>query len=496
MSELLVGVDLGTTGTKAALFAADGRPLAETTAETPLNWRGAGVVDQDADDFLRAALTAVGGCVEDSGADPADVSAIGVTGQMAGVLGIDERFEPSTRYDSWLDLRCSSDVEALDEALGERLPAVSGCPAMVNHAPKMRWWSREHPDAFAATAKFLVPSGYVAGRLAGLDARDAYVDRTYLHFTGVADTRAGEWSPELADGVGVPLEKLPRVVEPATVVGGLEAWAAAECGLSEGVPVAAGLGDTAAGVLGAGVVAAGQVLDVAGTAAVLCASGERFVPDVEHRTLIVMRGALEDQWVSLSYMSAGSLLAWVGELLWGNEAGEAPDLDELARVAAGAPAGSDGLVFLPHVDGRILPSRPHMRGAWIGLSRHHRQPHMVRSVLEGVAYEYATYLRVLAELHDDLDLREVRVVGGGARSDVWNQIKAEVLGVPYVRLRPTEFSCWGAALVAGKAVGLFKDLGAAAAGAAEVERRFEPDAAAHELHREQAQAYARLMELR
>jgi xylulokinase len=206
-----------------------------------------------------------------------------------------------------------------------------------------------------------------------------------------------------------------------------------------------------------------------------------------------MRGALEGQWVSLSYMSAGSLLAWVAQLLWGNEEGEAPDLDELARVAARADSGADGLIFLPHVDGRLLPSQPRMRGAWIGLSRHHRQPHMVRSVLEGVAYEYAAYLRVLAELHDDLDLREVRVVGGGARSDVWNQIKADVLGVSYVRPRRSEFSCWGAALVAGKAVGLLEDLGAAAAGATEVERRFEPDASAHELHREQAQVYARLM---
>jgi xylulokinase len=254
--------------------------------------------------------------------------------------------------------------------------------------------------------------------------------------------------------------------------------------------VAAGLGDTAAGVLGAGVVEEGQLLDVAGTAAVLSASGREFVPDVEHRTLIVMHGAIEGQWVSLAYLSAGSLLAWVADTLW---EGEDPGFDELARVARDAPAGCDGLVFIPHVDGRLLPSRPTMRGAWIGLTRHHSRSHMVRSVLEGVAYEYAEYLRVLRELHPEIDLREVRVIGGGAASDTWNAIKASVLGVGYARLARGEFSCWGAALVAGGAVGLYDDLAEAATAATAVGRRFEPDPDEHEVYAGQIAAYSRLL---
>jgi len=491
MSELLVGVDLGTTGTKAALYSAAGDTVAEATAETPLRWHGPGEVDQDPDDFYAAAAGAIRECVEGAGADPSDVEAIGVTGQMAGVLGIDADWRPSTPYDSWLDLRCTPDVAALDREVGDRLVQVSGCPAMVNHGPKMRWWRRERPEAFAATAKFVTPSGYVAGRFAGLAAGEAFMDHTYLHFTGVADARAGTWSEELAGAVGVPMDKLPRIVAPASRVGALAAQAAVDSGLVEGTPVAAGLGDTAAGVLGAGVVAPGQILDVAGTAAVLSASGREFVPDVEHRTLIVMHGAVEEQWVSLAYLSAGSLLSWVGDTLW---EGDAPDFDELARVGRDAPAGSDGLIFVPHFDGRLLPSRPQMRGAWAGLTRHHRRSHLVRSVLEGVAYEYTQYLGVLRELHPDLDLREVRVVGGGARSDTWNAIKASALGVPYARLARAEFSCWGAALVAGGAVGLYDDLAAAAAAATAVERRFEPDAADHEVYARQAIVYAGLLD--
>jgi xylulokinase len=490
VSELLVGVDLGTTGTKAALYSPPGEALAESTAETPLRWRGPGEVDQDPEDFYAATVRAIRDCVERAGS--ADVAAIGVTGQMAGVLGIDGEWRPATPYDSWLDLRCAPEVEALERELGDRLVEVSGCPAMVNHGPKMRWWRREHPDTFDAVAKFVVPSGYVAGRLAGLAADEAFMDHSYLHFTGVADARAGDWSEELADTVGVPIDKLPRIVDPATRVGSLTAEAARECGLAEGTPIAAGLGDTAAGVLGAGVVESGQLLDVAGTAAVLSASGSEFVPDVEHRTLIVMRGAVAGQWVSLSYLSAGSLLTWVAETLW---EGEAPDFDELARVSTDAPAGSDGLIFVPHVDGRLLPSQPHMRGAWVGLTRHHTRAHLVRSVLEGVAYEYADYLRIMRELHPEIDLHEVRVVGGGARSDTWNAIKASVLGVPYARPARGEFSCWGAALVAGASVGLFEDLAEAARGATAIEQRFEPDPQDHELLARQAGAYARLLEV-
>jgi xylulokinase len=490
MSELLVGVDLGTTGTKAALYTSEGEALAESSAATPLRWHGPGEVDQNPDDFYAAATRAVRDCVARADAEPAAVEAIGVTGQMAGVLGVDGEWRASMPYDSWLDLRCTPDVEALDRDVGHRLVELSGCPAMVNHGPKMRWWRRERPDAFAATAKFVVPSGYVAGRLAGLRADDAFMDHSYLHFTGVADARSRAWSEELAEAIGVPTAKLPRIVEPASRIGTLTAGAARDCGLPEGTPVAAGLGDTAAGVLGAGVVEEGQVLDVAGTAAVLSASGREFVPDVEHRTLIVMNAAIEGQWVSLSYLSAGSLLAWVADTLW---EGEAPGFDELARLARDAPAGCDGLVFIPHVDGRLLPSSPKMRGGWIGLTRHHSRSHMVRSVLEGVAYEYAEYLSVLRELHPEIDLREVRVIGGGAGSDTWNEIKASVLGVGYARLARGEFSCWGAALVAGGAVGLYDDLAKAATAATAVERRFEPDPREHEAYAGQVAAYSRLL---
>ena len=495
MSErgLLVGVDLGTTGTKAALYSADGTTLAEAGAATTLRWRGAGVVDQDPEEFYATAASSIRDCLERAGADPGGVEAVGITGQMAGVLGVGTDGLASMPYDSWLDLRCSPDVEALAAELGDELVRIAGCPPMVNHAPKLRWRRRECPDQFEATAKFVVPSGYVAARLAGLSGEDAFIDWTYLHFTGLADTGAAAWSPELAEGVGVPEEKLPRIVEPASLIGHVTAAAATHTGLREGTPVAAGLGDTAAGVLGAGVVRPGQLLDVAGTAAVLGASTDERRPDSEHRTLIVMRGAVPGQWVSLAYLSGGSLLSWFAGLEGERDADAPVDYDALGALVAAVAAGSDGLLFVPHLDGRLLPSDPTMRGAWVGLDRHHGRAHMLRALLEGVAYEYAGYLAVLNELHPALDQDEVRVVGGGARSDAWNAIKASVLGTPYVRLDRDELSCWGAALVAGAAVGAIGDLAAAAFAAAETRERFEPDAGDHERYGELAALYARLV---
>jgi xylulokinase len=495
MGELLVGVDLGTTGTKTALHDPDGTALATASTETPLHWHGPGEVEQDPEDFFRTALETIAACVREAGADPGAVAAIGVTGQMAGTMGIDAAWRASTPYDSWLDLRCSSDVEALDAQVGDELVRLAGCPAMINHAPKIRWRKRERPEEFAATAAFMPPSSYVAGRLAGLGGEDAFVDRSYLHFTGLAEAREGRWSERLADAVGVPLEKLPAIVEPATVIGELTAEAASACGLRAGTPVAAGLGDTAAGVLAAGVVRPGQLLDTAGTAAVLALSAAEHRPDVADRTLIVMRGALPEQWIALSYLSGGGLLDWMAAALGDERGASGPtDYEGLGETAEDAPPGAADLVFIPHLDGRLLPSQPALRGAWIGLTRHHRREHLTRSVLESVGYEYALYLRAMRGLHPELEPGDVRVIGGGARSEAWCRIKSSVLGLPYVRLQREEFSCWGAALVAGAAVGILDDLGAAAEGATAVRDSFAPDPGAFATYERMVEIYERAIE--
>src|SRR5688500_14069988 len=190
----LIGVDLGTSATKAALYRPDGTLIAEAAAEVPLRYPAPGAVEQDQADFYETAAATVRRAIQASGLDPREVAAIGFDSQMAGIGSVDEHFRPATRFDSWLDMRCQPYIEALAREHGERITALTGCPPTCAHAAKLLWWQHERPAEYRRIAKFIVPAGYVAGRLVGLRAADAFIDHTFLHFTGVADAQRGTWS--------------------------------------------------------------------------------------------------------------------------------------------------------------------------------------------------------------------------------------------------------------------------------------------------------------
>jgi xylulokinase len=483
---LVVGVDVGSQSAKAALFDLAGTPLAESSSALPVHRRAADEVGQDPEDFYQAATATIATSIAKSGCRPADVAAIGVAGQMAGILGIDAGGRAVTPYDSWLDSRCRPEVDRIAAQLGERLTRTTGCPPMVDHAPKMVWWRNRHPEVYSRVAKFVVPSAFVAGRLCELPAAQSFIDWTHLHFSGVADGANGTWSTGLAADVGVELARLPRIVAPTEQVGTLSAAAARDCGLTAGTPVAAGLGDTAAGALGAGVVQPGQLLDTAGTASVLAISTASFRPDPSG-TLLLMRGAVPGQWISLSYLAGGDLLSWLPGVLGG------PSLASLVAEAASAPAGR--LLFVPHLGGRILPALPSARGAWVGLDLSQGRGDLTRAVLESIAFEYAGFLDKAMDLFPGLVAGEVRVIGGGSHDMVWNQVKASALRLPYVRLKGESFSCWGAALVAGAAVGVLDDLAGAALAASADGERVEPDRVLEDLYSQRRRDYRAVVEL-
>jgi len=470
----LIGVDLGTSATKAALYTPDGALLADATVEVPLYYPKPGVVEQENDDFYRSAAQAVSRCVAASGIDARDVAAIAFDSQMAGVGSIDEDFRPATRFDSWLDMRCRPYIEQLEREHGERITRLTGCPPTCDHGPKILWWRDEAPESYARVAKFLMPAGIVAGRMAGLPAEQAFIDYTFIHFSALSDARAGTWSAELCGLLGVDAAKLPRIVPPWEVVGAVTPAAAADFGLAPGTPIAAGAGDTAAGALGAGIVRPGMLFDTAGTASVLAGCTDQFVADVENRALLCMRSVIPGLWNPLAYIGGGGLaLRWYRDQFYNTRQGETQpsgeDLYErMCEAAAQVAPGADGLFFSPHLGGRICPAEPAMRGAWVGFSWGHTQAHFFRAILESIAFEYAYYLGILCKLIPNLALVEARAIGGGARSDRWNQIKADVLGVPYQRLQRSEFATWGSALIGGYAVGLYADLASAAAAAAEL----------------------------
>ncbi|MDI4645754.1 xylulokinase [Cohnella hashimotonis] len=487
-SNCAIAVDLGTQGTKAALIAADGQILGSAFVPSNLIRPAPGQVEQDPDEMFGSVVSAIRSAMDRTGVSPARVAAVGIGGQMAGVLGVDEDWHAMTPYDSWLDSRCEAAMPLIRDWGEEAFIGITGSPVTYAHGPKILWWRRERPEVYRSIAKFLVPSAYVAGRLAGLRAQDAFIDHTHLHFTGFADVQRMAWSDELLSAFGVEGDKMPAIVRPWDIVGGLADRYAEAAGLLAGTPIAAGLGDTAAATLGAGIARPGLLFDVAGTASVLSCCTAAYRPDTAGKTLIYARSALPDLWTPLAYINGGGqCLAWFKRMT-------GLDYDELNALAEAVEPGCGGLTFVPHFGGRVCPNTPALRGSWTGLAWSHERGALFRAILESVACEYKHYLGTLERLVGHAAYEAVHVAGGGARSALFNGIKADTLGIPYRPLQAEDTALIGAALVAGHGVGLFPDLAASAERFAAPGAAIEPDAGRHRQYAVAAGRYRRTLD--
>jgi len=461
----VIGVDIGTQGTRAALHALDGALLAEADEASNLIRPGPGMVEEDPDRQYASACRTIRACLEKSRVDPARIAAVAIDGQMAGVIGVGKDGKAVTPYDSWLDTRCAPSIEAMQRRAGRTILERTGNVPSINHGPKILWWLSTRPEIYARVAAFVQPGGHAAMRLCGLSAAQAFIDDTYLHFSGFARNAERRWDLELCAEFEVDPAKLPRIVSPLDVVGKVSAEGARAAGLLSGTPVAAGLGDTAASFLACGAVEPGICVDVAGTASVFAATVPAFAPDVASGVLGCGRSAIPGLWHPYAYINGGGLnLNWfVDELASPEGRGSLAEVvSSLGAQIARLEPRLDDPYFIPHMEGRVMPSAPHMCGAWFGLTRAHDRTRLYRSLLEGVALEYALYRDAVLNSQPGLSLTELRATGGGARDSAWNALKAEVLGMP---LRPVQRgggAPMGAALVAAAAVGAVLDLAAAA----------------------------------
>jgi xylulokinase len=477
---LLVGVDIGTSATKACAFAADGRLLAEESVAVTLEHPGPGFAEQPAEVLIDSTCTALQALA--ARIDAAAVAGIGVTGQMGGLVLIGEDGRALSPHLSWLDGRAAPAIDEAIERAGARLLGLGGVPPYL--APKTAWWLATHPADADRVAGMVEPAGYVLMQLADAGAEAAVIDRSSSGFLGLLDVTAGAVAPELSERWHVPAALAPRVVPAGEVVGRLSAGAASRTGLAAGLPLVVAPGDGPCGWLGAGAVDPGVTVDTAGTSDHVGICVTRFVPDVDRRVLICLASGVEGLWHLQGYTSGTGLThRWFLET-FPVDGGFA----ELERRAASVPAGAGSLVCIPRFGGRVCPYEPAVAGVFVGLTWRHRREHMYRALLESVAYEYAGYLDAARRLDPAAEPVEVRVIGGGAANRLWAQIKADVLGVPFSLLEDSNYTCWGAALSAGAGVGLVDDLRAAARAAVRVRSAIQPDPASRE-------TYARLVEV-
>ena len=482
-----VGIDIGTQGTKAALFSLDGKKMSEAFEKSNLIYGGPGEVCQNAEDIYGSVLRTVNALMKKSGVSPKQVAAMGIDAQMAGIMAVDADFEAVGPYDSWLDTRCEPYIHTMINRAGDEVIRRTGGPVTYTHGPKILWRKAERPAEYEKAAKFVLPGVFVSGKLCGLKAEQAWIDYTHLHFSGFADNRRKVWDEGLLSEFGIEKDKMPRIVSPWTEVGRLTEQAAKACGLTSGTRVVAGCGDSAASALGAGIVEKDMIYDVAGTASIFSCSTDRFTPDLETKTILFSRSVIDGLYTPLAYIGGGGLcLRWFLEQ-------NGRDYEYWNKQAERLEAGSGGLYFVPHFSGRTCPNDPGVRGAYWGLSFHHTGAHMYRSIMESIAYEYAYYYSILKRQNPQISPKYIYGAGGGARSAFFSQIKADALGIPYRPLQEADTAVYASAMLAAYGTGLLGDLKAVMKAPLR-EEVYLPDKERYEIYQKNKEIYVNLLE--
>lgn len=495
----LIAIDAGVSFIKAGVYDAEGAKKAVVTKSARAEYPGPGLFIQRAEDQLDLVKEALKEAVAASGVRKGSVAAIAVSGAMGGAMGVDVNWSIAADWSIVADARFQPYAAMMQKAAGERILERSGTNLPVLGG-KILWWKKEYPAQYGRVAKFMMLGGYLAGKLAGMRVEEAFIDRTYLSFTGIADLAKESWSEEICREFGIDMSMLPRIARSNEIVGKLCLETAIECGLLEGIPIVAGAGDKPAGTLGAGLVSPGLLIDESASFGALSLCVDRYVPDTGHRTLENLPSPIPGLYLPSVFLTgSGMTHAWFTEVFADGEKKAAAEggrsVYELldAKASTVAP-GSEGLMALGLLGGRGYPSDSSIRGLWLGHSWVHKKEHFYRSLLESFAYEYGCALDVMRENYPDLAFEEIRVIGGGAKSALWSQIKADVMGVRYVALGREDFTLLGDILLAGSAVGVFGDLCADAKRFAERTRTFEPDKKKTDHYRRYTDIYRGLFE--
>ncbi len=249
----LIGIDLGTQGTKVSLRDENGLEIGTAFEASRLMYPEIGAVEQDPEEMLGSVVRAIARVMRETGVAPDTVAGIAMSGQMAGIMGVDDAGMAVTPYDSWLDTRCGKHRDRILAQGEDSVVSLTGAPVTYAHGPKIVWWKHERPEVYSRIHKFVQPAAYCAMRLCGLPGSAAFIDHTYLHFAGFADTARRVWSADLLSALDIDPGKMPAIVRPSDRIGALAPGMAAQCGLTAGTPVVAGCGDTASSIFGAGV---------------------------------------------------------------------------------------------------------------------------------------------------------------------------------------------------------------------------------------------------
>ena len=453
MTRYVIGIDVGTGGTRAVLVDEKGAVLASATHEhLPFASPQNGWAEQDPHDWWNACKQALGKLLEESAVQKTEIAAIGLTGQMHGAVLLDENDEVLRHALIWCDQRTQEECDELDKTVGtKRLVELTSNPALTNFTLTKLMWVRTHePEIWKRFRSFLLPKDYIRLQLTGVRATDVS-DASGTLLLDVANRR---WSQEMLKATRLDARCLPQLFESQQVVGTITAHAALETGLAEGTPVVAGAGDQAAGAIGMGIVKAGDVSATIGTSGVVFAATDQPFLDPQGR-LHTFCHAIPNRWHVMGVTQAAGLsLRWFRDTFGiVNGVTESP-YESLSREASAIPAGADGVLWAPYLMGERTPHLDsEVRGALIGLAASHGRGHIIRAILEGVAFSLKDTLTIFAEI--GVPVNDIRLGGGGALSPLWRQIQADVYAKPVSQLKAEQGAAHGAAVLAGVGAGLW-----------------------------------------
>lgn len=460
---LLLGIDLGTSGTKTVLFDEQGRPVSAHTVEYPMFQPRNGWAEQDPEDWWQAAVQGIRAVLEKSGVSPADVAGVGLSGQMHGLVMLDREGNVLRPSIIWCDQRTGEQVAEMDRRMGtKRIIEITANPPMTGFtAAKILWVSKNEPELFKKCAHILLPKDYIRYKLTGEFATEVS-DAAGMQ---LMDVPKRAWSREMLDMLEIPESLLATMHESPDVTGKVHSKAAALTGLASGTPVVGGAGDNAAAAVGTGVVKAGRAFTTLGTSGVVYAVSDAVSIDPKGR-VHTLCASVPGKWTVMSCTQAAGLsLRWLRDTCCQAEAAEAEKrgVDPyvvMTEKAQDVPIGAHGLLYLPYLMGERSPHPdPDCRGVFFGLSAMHGRSHLIRAVMEGVAYSQAECVEVFREMN--VPIASMVATGGGGRSSLWRQMLADLYGCTVSTIPADEGPALGAAILAGVGTGVYESVEAA-----------------------------------
>lgn len=494
MNQYLLGIDIGTSACKIAIFDEDGQVKASASGDYKVYYPHPGWAEQNPEEWWQAVCGAVKGALEKGGIRPGEIAGIGIDGQSWSAIPIDKEGNVLANTPIWMDTRAADICEEVGARIGEdRIFEVCGNPFKPSYTtPKILWYQRNLPDVYKKMDKILQSNSYIAFKLTGEVTQE--LSQGYGHHC--FRMRTGEWDMDMCKELGINPDILPEIYASHAVVGTVTKQAAEECGLIEGIPVVAGALDAACGTLGAGVIHPGETQEQGGQAGgmSLCVDSAQADP-----RLILSAHVVEGLWLLQGgTVGGGGALNWFEREFAAAERAAAQEQEgssfqQLDREAEAVPPGCQGLVFLPYLAGERSPLWDiHAKGVYYGIDFSKTRAHFARACMEGVAYSLRHNLEVAQEA--GASAGTLRAMGGAANSRLWTQIKADITGKAIQVPASDAATSLGAALLAGVGVGAYRDFDQAVAATVRVTREHTPNPEHRQAYEQGYRLYRQLYE--